>query len=1525
MKGPTKKPIQMITMWTRSLLFKRVIAFLLIFLVIFSASTSLITLRTAKASGWAGWDAIDTIYYDPTQDDPTNKFLEQVATELRDDFQKVGKTLTIATSSRPDSGSIYLEVNSNHPDLTGRNDEAFKLYSDANGLYITGKTPLAVRHGTYTLLDKLGFRWFFKHPAWWVVPEALIDPGVLNEVQEPFYVWRNIGQLTYTDAEKGSDWCRKNRTYGSEYYYVAESYAQIINRSEFATHPEWFLPEDMVEVTYPWQLRCDNPDVVARAIAYAYNILPQTRNSGNGIIPYASVAISPNDGTGWDPPWSDRQVITDKVFYLANEVAKAIKDDFPDKYVGVFSYADYSLIPSFDLEANLLVEVATALSFGGLSLDERIQGVQARGAQVGIRDYLDIWEWYHDSPSLMPDKLNDLRHYANLGVKVYYGENQDGWGSRGTVYYAASKLLWDPYSDLDAILDDFYTKAFGPAAEVMKSYYSRYDYGGQSVLPDNILLENFRDLAEAESLATGNDEILERIRQLEYYQRYLWLWARLSNGQMTLDEVKAFYTFNTKIRYDYLIFYTRLEAYLRSELKNLGLTDSEINALQDFTPPTTTEAAAWLSEAITDLEKAQLVPLGNTTYPRLEPMYGSYRTVVIPSDGNENITVMVKGLNGTLQWISPTGNLIDTWSFSSELTDWTPVTFHADIAGEYHLHIASSALYLDVQGRGAAILASPKAANYFGDWVTDAPYYSGRNEFYFYVPQGTDYFTFCPIVHVPERPAFGELTDPDDVEYPFSFDKTTEWVFNNPAPGVWKIGINMNPLSCKPFYLSGISALVWHDPKYLLVPSGVLNNSPPIANSQSVTTDEDLPVAITLDASDPDDDPLTYAIASNPSHGSLSGTPPVVTYTPNPNYNGSDSFTYRANDGQANSNTATVTISISAVDDPPVLSAIGNKSVNEGQLLQFTVSGTDADNDPLTYSANPVSLPQGADFNSGTQTFSWTPAYGQAGIYNNVQFTVSDGLLTDSEDINITVEAASPNPPPAGGGGGASGGGGGGTNGVTSLYYSVSNNGTFLEDVTVESADGIVTLYIPKNTVGLSRTGFPLTSLSILDGTTAPSPPKDAQIVGLAYDIGPGGATFNPPIDLTFKYAEAEVPQGVAEKNLVLATYDWDSEQWQDLESATNPDQNTITTKLSHFSTYAILAYTRPASFEVTEFSVAPRELELGNDVSISCALRNTGDLTGSYEVSLELDGVVIQTREVTLDGGDSETLNFSATPETSGEHKVGIGNLLETFTVREPEAPAAFVTNALNVTPTEVSLGDSVTIAVLVSNTGELTGSYEAVLKIDDVIVQTKQVTITGGDSQIAIFNITPDTPGQYRVNVDGLEGIYEVNAPSLPAAVEVSNTGPGIASFNVTPIFDTQTGKLVSARIYCQLSESRDLTPESELTLKVFFEGELLEERSLLSTSQLAPDENTVSVGYIPSLGWKTGLYSFQAALSEGGSFIQSTEQYQFTVTPESITRVVSWKTLGMVVGATLIMITALVAVILYRRREMLRDYLE
>src|SRR5207249_1942010 len=66
-------------------------------------------------------------------------------------------------------------------------------------------------------------------------------------------------------------------------------------------------------------------------------------------------------------------------------------------------------------------------------------------------------------------------------------------------------------------------------------------------------------------------------------------------------------------------------------------------------------------------------------------------------------------------------------------------------------------------------------------------------------------------------------------------------------------------------------------------------NDPPVANAQSVTTNQDTAKAISLTASDVDGDPLTYAVVAAPTHGALSGVAPNLTYTPSAGYFGPDS------------------------------------------------------------------------------------------------------------------------------------------------------------------------------------------------------------------------------------------------------------------------------------------------------------------------------------------------------------------------------------------------------------------------------------------------------------------------------------------------------------------------------------------------------------------------------------------------------------------------------------------------------------
>jgi PKD repeat protein len=125
-----------------------------------------------------------------------------------------------------------------------------------------------------------------------------------------------------------------------------------------------------------------------------------------------------------------------------------------------------------------------------------------------------------------------------------------------------------------------------------------------------------------------------------------------------------------------------------------------------------------------------------------------------------------------------------------------------------------------------------------------------------------------------------------------------------------------------------------------------VGNLAPVADAQSVATDEDTGLAIQLSGSDADGGTLSYAIATPPTHGTLSGFNAAtgqVTYTPDADYFGSDSFVFSVADGQGGTATATVSIQVAAVNDAPTLAPIADQMVNEGQTVSVSLIGSDVD------------------------------------------------------------------------------------------------------------------------------------------------------------------------------------------------------------------------------------------------------------------------------------------------------------------------------------------------------------------------------------------------------------------------------------------------------------------------------------------------------------------------------------------------------------------------------------------------------
>ncbi|OHA74113.1 MAG: hypothetical protein A2940_00475 [Candidatus Wildermuthbacteria bacterium RIFCSPLOWO2_01_FULL_48_29] len=847
-------------------------------LVFFVAS-----LQDSAQAAVPSWNNLTTIYYNPAQDDPANKFIEQAANELKANLGQAGKTLTVVTTPAA-TPAITLTVDAALPELAGRNDEAFKLFSDANGIYITGKTPIATRHGAYALLEKLGFRYFFRHPMWKIIPSALTSLDGLNEINEPAFLYRRIWSSLQDMPNTQSywDWQKWNKLGGAGIYDAYHNYDTIVKPVNVGTNPEWFTYSSATGGSAK-QLNVENQQVIDTAKQFAINKLSAItpiRSSASDLVPLNSIPVSPNDGPGWEYTYdkatgtyvpfyntTNYQLITDKVFGLANEAAKTVSAALsPNKYVGVYSYAAYSCVPTINLEPNLLVQIANGFNYCDQPYKERIENTAKKGATIGIRDYYDVWKWHADNPPGLKGYAEIIPYYAKNNVKVINAESGDGLGARGLLYYVMSKLYWEPNKDPQVIMNDFYEKAFSPAKGPIKKYYDMWYL--DATVTDNKLGLSFKYLNEAEQLAVGDAQVLDRIRFLEYYMRYLWKWRQ--RNSMTLDQLKVFYTEMSKTYTWSVVWFKYIQPEFTNTLGGLllgkGLTRAELDALSDRTLPTPAQAKAWLDEGLAafpdpidappmSVNAKELAPLSATMtvdsgiYPTLPSVtVGGDQSIFIAAKAGETVAVDIPsgggryGDTGTkaqfgYAWRDSDGNILEeaaqTLSPPFQIKLAVPKTdvylLDIDIVGENYLNFIT----LNTSHPASFRLRS---------------HFTYNRALYTFVPPNTPGLIVGMRAGGGAIPASLKVYDPAGsliINKSYSADFVDENGVRNPTSGIWKIEYTSRLSYGADLWILGIPPFLWHDPKNLLIPAAGSSTVPtptPATSTVPTPTPSNLPL-----------------------------------------------------------------------------------------------------------------------------------------------------------------------------------------------------------------------------------------------------------------------------------------------------------------------------------------------------------------------------------------------------------------------------------------------------------------------------------------------------------------------------------------------------------------------------------------------------------------------------------------------------------------------------------------------------------
>ncbi len=163
-------------------------------------------------------------------------------------------------------------------------------------------------------------------------------------------------------------------------------------------------------------------------------------------------------------------------------------------------------------------------------------------------------------------------------------------------------------------------------------------------------------------------------------------------------------------------------------------------------------------------------------------------------------------------------------------------------------------------------------------------------------------------------------------------------------------------------------------------------NDTPVALDQSLKTNNNISIDIVLSGTDEEGDSLTYTITADPQSGTLSGTAPNLTYTPNMNFAGDDRFSFTVNDGTLTSAAATVTIKVEFIADsaPDAFAFINRPEVPPGDVV---ISN--------------------AIFISGINTPTKVVITNGEYSINGAAYTAEEGLINHRQNIRVRLTASS--------------------------------------------------------------------------------------------------------------------------------------------------------------------------------------------------------------------------------------------------------------------------------------------------------------------------------------------------------------------------------------------------------------------------------------------------------------------------------------------------------------------------------------
>ena len=485
---------------------------------------------------------------------------QTAALELQTYIEEMsGVRLPITENLKASKRSIIIGYNERVAALTGAekpetDDESFTYRTVGHDLLIWGGSGRGTMYGVFTFLEReLGVHWLTSECT--VVPKlASWKLPLLERTEQPFVKYRYSNYFVAKDPKwsahtrENTKWSPVKSAYGNlEAYWGAHTMGQFVSTREFfETHPEYFCLRDGKRYGGYGQLCLSNPDV----LELCKTRLARTMREQPDFRIYS---LSQNDNflfcqcdkcKAIEEQYGGHSGI---IVWFVNQVADAVRDEFPDKFVGTFAY-QYSRQPPTGIKPreNVVIRLCSIECCFAHPLDagcpQNEKFMRDLKGWAELAPHLFIWDYIVDYAQYIAPWPN----FQVLGPNIkVFGRNkaigifeEAQYQSAGAEFdemkaWTINQLLWNPEQDVDSLATIFINGFYGKAAPYVKKYYELCQslvkpdvhYGiyireNHEIYSDAFIEEAFAILREARE-AAETDEMRKRVDRVRMQPLYL--------------------------------------------------------------------------------------------------------------------------------------------------------------------------------------------------------------------------------------------------------------------------------------------------------------------------------------------------------------------------------------------------------------------------------------------------------------------------------------------------------------------------------------------------------------------------------------------------------------------------------------------------------------------------------------------------------------------------------------------------------------------------------------------------------------------------------------------------------------------------------------------------------------------------------------------------------------------------------------------------------------------------------------------